>query len=92
MTCISVSAQQGAVRPWTHRPKLSVIQRPQAVESHNEGHTPIRGRARVALSTVILAKRGSPGQGQGSASVDAQTQTLRHSEATQYPASDANPA
>ena len=57
MTCRSVSAQQGAVRPWTRRPKFSVIQRPQAVESHNEGHTPIRGRARVALSSVILAKR-----------------------------------
>ena len=40
MTCISVSAPQGAV---VHC-----------------------GRARVALFSVILAKRGSPGQGQGS--------------------------
>ena len=48
-------------------PKVSVIQRPQAVESPGQGHTPNSGRGRVALSTVILAKRGSPGQGQGSA-------------------------
>ena len=50
-------------KPWTRKPKLSVIQRPQAVESPIQGHTPNRGRGRVALSTVILAKRGSPRQG-----------------------------
>ena len=31
-----------------------------------EGHTPNRERGRVTSSTVILAKRGSPGQGQSS--------------------------
>ena len=46
-------------------PKVSVIQRPQAVESPGQGHTPNSGRGRAALSAVILAKRGSPGQGQG---------------------------
>ena len=48
------------------RLKVSVIQRPQAVESPGQGHTPNSGRGRVALSTVILAKRGSPGQGRSS--------------------------
>ena len=56
------------MRPWTRGLKVSVIQRPQAVESPGQGHTPNRGRGRVALSSVILAKRGSPTQGQSSAS------------------------
>ena len=37
MTCERVSAQQGAASPWTRRPKFSVIQRPQAVESPGQG-------------------------------------------------------
>ena len=48
------------------RPEASVIQRPQAVESPGQGHTPNSGRVRVALSSVILAKRGSPTEGQNS--------------------------
>ena len=36
------------------------------MESHGQGQRPNRGRGRVALSSVILAKRGSPGQGQSS--------------------------
>ena len=46
------------------RPKFSVIQRPQAVESPEEGHTPNSGCGRVFSFSVILAKRGSPRQGQ----------------------------
>ena len=65
MTCERVSAPQGAEITWTRRPKVSVIQRPQAVESPGQGHTPNSGRGRVA-STVILAKRGSPEEGQSS--------------------------
>ena len=59
--------RRGAL-PWTRRPKFSVIQRPQAVESPIQGHTPNCGCARVALSSVILAKRGSPEEGHGSTS------------------------
>ena len=39
-----------------------------AVESPIEGHTPNRGRGRVVSFSVILAQRGSPGQGQRSTS------------------------
>ena len=46
---------------------ISVIQRPQTVESHMKEHTPNSGRGRVTPSAVILAKRGSPGQGLSSA-------------------------
>ena len=66
MTCERVSAPQGAEITWTRRPKVSVIQRAKPVESPRQGHTPNRGRGRVASSTVILAKRGSPRQGRGS--------------------------
>ena len=38
------------------------------MESPEEAHTPNRGRVRVALSSVILAKRGSHIQGQSSTS------------------------
>ena len=38
------------------------------MESPGQGNTPNRGRGRVASSTVILAKRGSPRQGQSSTS------------------------
>ena len=56
---------QYAGAAWTQGLKVSVIQRPQAVESPGQGHTPNSGRGRVA-STVILAKRGSPEEGQSS--------------------------
>ena len=36
------------------------------MESHGQGYTPNSGRGRVALFTVILAKRGSPMEGQSS--------------------------
>ena len=66
MTCIMVTAYRGAEITWTCRAKFSVIQRPQAVESPEEGHTPNSGCGRVFSSTVILAKRGSHTQGQSS--------------------------
>ena len=53
----------GAAVMWTRGLKVFVIQRPQAVESPRQGHSPNSGRGRAALSTVILAKRESPGQG-----------------------------
>ena len=69
--------QRGRVRV-----ALSVIQRPQAVESSTEAHMPNSGRVRVALSSVILAQRGSPMEGRSSTTtVDAETHHLRHSEA-----------
>ena len=55
-------------RQWTRKPKLSVIQRAKPVESHGQGHTPNSGCGRVFSSSVILAKRGSPRQGQSSTS------------------------
>ena len=55
MTCERVSAQQGAVQRGRVRLTTSVIQRPQAVESPEEGQQPNSGRGRVALSSVILA-------------------------------------
>ena len=36
------------------------------MESPRQGHTPNRGRGRVKVSSVILAKRGSPEEGQRS--------------------------
>ena len=56
----------GCGAAWTRRLTTSVIQRPQAVESPEEGQQPNSGRGRVALSSVILAKRGSPTEGQSS--------------------------
>ena len=53
----------GCGAAWTRRLTTSVIQRPQAVESPEEGQQPNSGRGGVALSSVILAKRGSPTQG-----------------------------
>ena len=58
--CAAGCCGNGDAGVWTRRPKFSVIQRPQAVESPRQAHTPNRGRGRVALSTVILAQRGSP--------------------------------
>ena len=55
----------GAAVTWTRGLKVSVIQRPKAVESPGQGHMPNSRRGRAALSSVILAKRGSPGQGRG---------------------------
>ena len=47
-------------KPWTRRLTISVIQRPQAVESHGQGQRPNRGRGRVALSSVIPAQIPPP--------------------------------
>ena len=58
-------AGAGQYKPWTRKPNVSVIQRPKAVESPGQGHMPNSRRGRAALSSVILAKRGSPGQGRG---------------------------
>ena len=51
MTCRIVSAQQGAVRQWTRRLKLSVIQRAKPVESPRQGQS----------STLSFPRRNQPG-------------------------------